>query len=76
MVRGRGVRADGERPAMKAAPAPPRYGRAMADRPQMEVLDYATYGVAVKQLALMVHDSGYAPDMILAIARGGLLVAG
>ncbi len=44
--------------------------------PEMEILDFATYGVAVRQLAQMVHDDGYRPDMILAIARGGLLVAG
>jgi uncharacterized protein len=48
----------------------------MADAPVMEVLDYATYGVAVRELAAEVHASGYRPDIILAIARGGLLVAG
>jgi uncharacterized protein len=41
----------------------------------MEVLDYATYGDSVLALAQQVHQSGYAPDMILAIARGGLFVA-
>jgi len=39
-------------------------------------MDWATYGTAVRQLARMVADDGYRPDMILAIARGGLFVAG
>ena len=41
-----------------------------------EILDYATYGSAVRQLAQQVADDGFRPEMILAIARGGLLVAG
>jgi uncharacterized protein len=43
--------------------------------PDMEVLDYNTYGDAVLSLAHAVHDDGFKPDMILAIARGGLFVA-
>lgn len=43
---------------------------------EREVLDYATYGNAVRELATAVADDGYRPEMILAIARGGLLVAG
>jgi hypoxanthine phosphoribosyltransferase len=42
----------------------------------MEVLDWSTFGQAAYQLARAVADDGYQPDMILAIARGGLLVAG
>lgn len=42
---------------------------------ELEVLDWPTYGIAARQLAQQVHDSGYRPDMILAIARGGLFVA-
>jgi len=45
----------------------------MAD---MEVLDWATFGQASYELARAVADSGYQPDLVLAIARGGLLVAG
>jgi hypoxanthine phosphoribosyltransferase len=45
----------------------------MAD---MEVLDWSTFGQAAYELARAVADDGYQPDMILAIARGGLLVAG
>ena len=33
-------------------------------------------GAGARDLAQVVHDDGYRPDMILAIARGGLLVAG
>jgi hypoxanthine phosphoribosyltransferase len=41
-----------------------------------EVLDWAAYGTAVRELAEMVAGSGYRPDIILAIARGGLFAAG
>jgi hypoxanthine phosphoribosyltransferase len=41
-----------------------------------ETLDWAGYGVAIRQLAQMVADSGFEPDIILAIARGGLFAAG
>ncbi|MGZ0230699.1 MAG: phosphoribosyltransferase, partial [Acidimicrobiales bacterium] len=43
---------------------------------ERENLDWATYGVAVRQLAQQVADDGFQPDLILAIARGGLFVAG
>src|SRR5438094_398096 len=33
-------------------------------------------GAASRELAELVHEDGYQPDMVLAIARGGLLVAG
>lgn len=41
-----------------------------------EELDWSLYGTAVRELAQMVADDGYQPDIILAIARGGLFVAG
>jgi hypoxanthine phosphoribosyltransferase len=43
---------------------------------QREILDYGTYGSAVRDLATVVADDGYRPEIILAIARGGLFVAG
>lgn len=43
---------------------------------ERETLDWAGYGKAVRELAAQVADSGYRPDIILAIARGGLFVAG
>ena len=41
-----------------------------------EVLDWSTYGRAIRALATQVADTGYHPDIILAIARGGLFAAG
>ena len=43
---------------------------------ERETLDWATYGQAARSLAQVVADDGYRPDMILAIARGGLFIAG
>lgn len=43
---------------------------------ERETLDWATYGTAIRELAQQVADSGFRPDMILAIARGGLFAAG
>jgi len=39
-------------------------------------MTFEMYGKAVRELAQQVADDGYEPDMILAIARGGLFVAG
>ncbi|MEM7094046.1 MAG: phosphoribosyltransferase [Actinomycetota bacterium] len=41
-----------------------------------EDMTWSVYGTAVRELAGQVADDGYHPDMILAIARGGLFVAG
>ncbi|MFM7537972.1 MAG: phosphoribosyltransferase [Acidimicrobiales bacterium] len=43
---------------------------------EREILTWERFGTASRELAQMVHDDGYEPDLILAIARGGLLVAG
>ena len=43
---------------------------------EREILDWATYGTAVRELATIVADDGFRPEMILSIARGGLFVAG
>jgi hypoxanthine phosphoribosyltransferase len=43
---------------------------------EREVLDWETYGTAVRELAMMVAADGYRPELILSIARGGLFVAG
>src|ERR671925_1924441 len=45
----------------------------MSDR---EVMHWQELGAGARELAQMVADDGYRPDLILAIARGGLLVAG
>ena len=39
-------------------------------------MTWDSFGVASRELATSVADSGYEPDIILAIARGGLLAAG
>ncbi|MGW5359699.1 phosphoribosyltransferase [Actinopolymorpha pittospori] len=44
--------------------------------PDREVLTWDTFGVASRELAGQVAASGYRPDIILAIARGGLFTAG
>jgi hypoxanthine phosphoribosyltransferase len=44
--------------------------------PEREVLSWERFGVAVRELAHSVVDSGYQPDLVIAIARGGLIPAG
>ncbi len=41
-----------------------------------ERLSYEQFGVAVRELAQTIKDSGYEPEIILSIARGGLLIGG
>lgn len=41
-----------------------------------EVMSWDDLGSGARELAERVHADGYEPDVILAIARGGLLVAG
>lgn len=41
-----------------------------------EVMSWDDLGAGARQLGLAIADDGYRPDMVLAIARGGLLVAG
>ena len=48
----------------------------MSDDAPREEMDWALYGQGVRELATMVAEDGYRPDMILAIARGGLFCAG
>ena len=43
---------------------------------ELEVLTWPLYGEAAKALAEAVAADGYRPDLILSIARGGLLIAG
>jgi hypoxanthine phosphoribosyltransferase len=47
----------------------------MSDAPR-EVMAWGELGDAARALAMQVHDDGFAPDLVLGIARGGLLVAG
>jgi hypoxanthine phosphoribosyltransferase len=43
---------------------------------QREILSWESFGVAGRGLAEQVAADGFVPDLILAIARGGLFVAG
>ena len=43
---------------------------------EREVLDWSTFGDACRELTQQVVDSGYEPDIVLSITRGGLLPAG
>ncbi len=49
-------------------------GRPVSD--EREVMSWDSLGAGSRELAGLVCEDGYRPDMILAIARGGLLVAG
>lgn len=49
--------------------------RSAAGAPR-EVLTWSLFGSAVRELAQQVVDSGFAPDLVLGIARGGLPIAG
>jgi uncharacterized protein len=44
--------------------------------PERERMTWPELGSSCRALAELVHDDGYVPDMVLAVARGGLLVAG
>ena len=43
---------------------------------EREVLTWERYGVGVRELARQIADDGYRPDVILGIARGGLIPTG
>ena len=43
---------------------------------EREILTWQAFGDATRALAQEVADSGFRPDVVLAIARGGLTVAG
>ncbi|MCD2146748.1 phosphoribosyltransferase [Gordonia paraffinivorans] len=44
--------------------------------PDREILTWELNGAACRELAQQVADDGYVPDIILGIARGGLIPAG
>lgn len=43
---------------------------------EREVLSWDDFGAASRDLARQVLDGGYRPDIVVAVARGGLLLAG
>ena len=42
--------------------------------PQRELLTYEQFGIATRELAQTIADSGFQPDIILSIARGGFFL--
>jgi len=48
----------------------------MADSADREILTWETFGTATRALATEIAGEGFHPDIVLAIARGGLTVAG
>ena len=43
---------------------------------EREILTWEAFGEGGRELARQIADDGYRPDIILAIARGGLFTAG
>ncbi len=41
-----------------------------------EILTYERFGVAVRQLAQQIAETGFRPEIVIAVARGGLIPAG
>lgn len=44
--------------------------------PVREILPWGEVGTATRELAQQIADDGFVPDVVIAIARGGLLVGG
>jgi hypoxanthine phosphoribosyltransferase len=53
-----------------------RAGRSVDNGSVREIMTWDLYGTASRELAQAVAASGYRPDIILGIARGGLIPAG
>ncbi len=71
----------GEHGASISRAGPATAPRTMADKfrgvpEEREIMAWDDFGVASRDVAQMVADDGYEPEMILAIARGGLLIGG
>jgi hypoxanthine phosphoribosyltransferase len=49
---------------------------ASTETPEREVLEWSRVGIATRELATTIAESGYRPEVVIAIARGGLLVGG
>ncbi len=43
---------------------------------EREILSWELFGTASRELATMIAEDGFEPEMILSIARGGLLIGG
>lgn len=51
-------------------------GTASSPVEEREILGWLEFGEAARYLGLDVFHSGFAPDVVVAVARGGLLLAG
>ncbi len=49
---------------------------ATTEVPEREILTWDLFGTATRELATTIAQDGFRPDVVLAIARGGLTVAG
>ncbi len=47
-----------------------------SDLAEKEVLTWELFGIACRELAQQVADSGFEPEILIAVARGGLLPGG
>ncbi|MFD6729064.1 phosphoribosyltransferase [Corynebacterium xerosis] len=47
-----------------------------SDLQQKEILTWEGFGIASRELAQTIADDGYEPEIIIAVARGGLVAAG
>ncbi|MDE1564729.1 phosphoribosyltransferase [Actinotignum sanguinis] len=61
--------------ALASAPASASTS-ASSSAPAREVLTWERFGEVTRELARDIWDSGYRPDIIVSVARGGLLPAG
>ena len=50
-------------------------GTAELPEVRREILEWGSLGDATRGLATTIHEDGYRPDVVFAIARGGLIVA-
>ncbi len=68
----------GDLPSAAPDRRPPPHGRWQDDgvSEEREVLTWEIFGAASRELAQMVVDSGFEPDILLSITRGGMLPAG
>ncbi len=48
----------------------------MSETDEREILTWEAFGVASRELAQQVVDSGFQPDLMMSITRGGLIPAG
>jgi hypoxanthine phosphoribosyltransferase len=48
----------------------------ISNEPEREVLTWPDYGTGIRDLARQIADDGFKPDVILGIARGGLIPTG